>query len=121
MYISHELFHTKYDIFHTLFHKFYLVLFLIFLIFHLFHMFAECFNNSTCFTIFTMFHNISQNTFRTCFVKYCTLISPKWRHCENSCLLQLCFLSTFPLLQCSLQPVYAIRGLISIPRCAIKT
>ena len=29
-------------------------------VFHVFHMFAECFNNSTYFTIFTMIHNISQ-------------------------------------------------------------
>ena len=33
-------------------------------IFHVFHTRTECFNNSTCFTIFTMFHKVSQNILR---------------------------------------------------------
>ena len=33
------------------------------------------------------------------------MISPKWQNCKNSCLLQLCSLSTFQLLQCSLLQV----------------
>ena len=36
-------------------------------------MFTECFNNSTCFTIFTMFLNVSQNILSKCSVKYCTV------------------------------------------------
>ena len=31
----------------------------------------------------TVFHSISQNILSKCFVKYCTLISLKWQHCEN--------------------------------------
>ena len=46
-------------------------------------MFSERFNYITSFTIFTMFHSISQNILRNCFVKYCPLISSKWQHCRN--------------------------------------
>ena len=56
MEISRTSFHIKYIIFHFWFHEMYLVLYLS--ISRIFHIRTEFFNNSTCFTIFTMYHNV---------------------------------------------------------------
>ena len=77
MEISHKLFHIQYIIFYTLFYK---IFSFYFSIFHIFHMFTNVSIIAQVST-FTLFHSISQNILRLCFVKNCTLISPKWQHC----------------------------------------